>query len=45
MQVVSPPEVAFQEGCSLGDVRALIKSAMEGTDKKLDAMYAVGAPA
>ncbi|KAI8476055.1 MAG: exocyst complex component Sec3-domain-containing protein [Monoraphidium minutum] len=38
LQVVSPPEVAFQKDCSAGEVRSLIKSTMEGADKKLDAL-------
>jgi hypothetical protein len=36
--VVSPPEVAFQKDCSAAEVRSLIRSTMEGADKKLEAM-------
>jgi hypothetical protein len=38
LQVVSPPEVSFQRDCSPAEVRSLIRSCMDGADKKLEAM-------
>lgn len=38
LQVVSPPEVSFQRECSAAEVRSLMRSTMDGADKKLDAM-------
>ncbi|KAF8055038.1 SEC3A [Scenedesmus sp. PABB004] len=38
LQVVSPPEVAFQKDCSAAEVRGLMRATMDGTDKKLEAM-------
>ncbi|GBF98439.1 hypothetical protein Rsub_11084 [Raphidocelis subcapitata] len=40
LQVVTPAEVAFQKDCSASDARALMRSAMEGADKKLEAAAA-----
>jgi hypothetical protein len=40
VQVVSPPEVSFQKDCSPAEVRSLMRSTMDGTDKKLEAMVA-----
>lgn len=39
-QVVSPPEVSFQKDCSPAELRSLMRSTMDGTDKKLEAMVA-----
>lgn len=38
LQVVSPPEVSFQKDCSPAEVRSLMRSTMDGTDKKLEAL-------
>uniref|UniRef100_A0A383WIL7 Exocyst complex component Sec3 C-terminal domain-containing protein n=1 Tax=Tetradesmus obliquus TaxID=3088 RepID=A0A383WIL7_TETOB len=38
LKVVSPPEVSFQKDCSPAEVRSLMRSTMDGTDKKLEAL-------
>lgn len=40
LQVVSPPEVSFQKDCSASEVRSLMRSTMDGVDKKLESMAA-----
>jgi len=38
LQVLSPPEISFQKDCSAAEVRSLIRSTMDGADKKLENM-------